>query len=92
MLTDRAQLTFRLLAGFWLLFSVALLVLGVTGWAADWLQSNTACGRGAHTYAECEPGEIQEIFTIVGGIGVAVGLVELAVLSFIGRGRAVAHA
>jgi hypothetical protein len=69
------------LRGMSLLFLVlggALLAIGLTGFGDDWISQNVSCG-GEYDSHPCAPGEAQGVMKIVGGVFVAVGLVEFAV-------------
>lgn len=69
------------LRGMSLLFLVlggAMLAVGLSGFGEDWITENVSCGDEYQSH-QCAPGEAQSVLKLVGGIFVAVGLVELAV-------------
>ena len=77
-----------IMRGIALLFLViggALLALGLGGFADDWINSNVSCGD-SYSSRPCEPGEAQDIITLVGGIFAGVALLLLVASFWLGRG------
>jgi hypothetical protein len=68
-----------------LLIGAALLFVGLSGVADDWMAGNVHCG-GAHDHHACASGEANGVLNLVGGIFVGVGVL-LFVLSYLLAGR-----
>ena len=76
-----------IMRGLGLLFAVlggAMLAVGLSGFGEDWIAANVSCGAEYDQHA-CAPGEAQGVLNLVGGIFLAVGLIELAVSLMWGR-------
>jgi hypothetical protein len=76
-----------IMRGLGLLFAVlggAMLAVGLGGFGEDWIAANVACGAEYDQHV-CAPGEAQGVLNLVGGIFLAVGLIELAVSLMWGR-------
>jgi hypothetical protein len=78
------MIVMRGIALLFLLIGGGLLLLGLGGFADDWINSNVSCGD-SYSSRPCEPGEAQGIMTLVGGIFAGVALLLLVASVWLGR-------
>ena len=74
----------RGIALLFLLIGGALLLIGLGGFADDWINANVSCGD-SYSSRPCEPGEAQTVMTLVGGIFAGVALLLLVASIWLGR-------